>query len=60
MNETEQEKNERVNRQIFFATHPEYHLYRDLQESLPRFMRQVSAIEKKNWDLPLNEKGLPF
>lgn len=61
--ETEYEQNkerERINRKVFLATHPEYHLYRDLQERLPKYVRIISKISKKNFDLPLNEKGLPF
>ena len=50
MNQYEQDQeNARIARYIFFATHPEYHLYRDLQESLPRFNRQVSKLEKIDW-----------
>jgi hypothetical protein len=62
---TEQEQQERWlkgNREAFLQRHPEYHLYRDLQTSLPKFMRQATKISNVNWEklTPLNHRGLPF
>jgi len=45
--------------QEYRRQHPEYHLYADLQESLPRLNRLVSKLSKINLP-PLNDRGLPF
>lgn len=42
------------------AMHPEYHLYSDLEERLPKYCRLINKLEKANFELPLNNKGLVF
>lgn len=54
------EVNRKINWEVFLAQHPEYHLYRDLCERLPKYCRMIDKISKINWETKLNEKGLPF
>jgi len=39
--------------------HPEYHLYADLQERLPKYSKLINKLGKIKLP-PLNDKGLPF
>ncbi len=43
----------------FKRFHPDYHLYADLVERLPQYVRIIETLSKIK-ELPLNEKGLPF
>lgn len=33
----------------FKRTRPDYHLYEDLQESLPKFNRQINKLSQVDW-----------
>lgn len=45
-------------------TAPEYKLYARLSENLPHWMRMFfkldKAVKEGKFDLPLNDRGLPF
>lgn len=59
-----QEEQEKANRQVFLARHPEFNLYKRLSENLPKWVRTITKLDKANkagkFNLPLNDKGLPF